>query len=1608
MKRPLLFLNIFLFFFCLQAYPQTGQSVTAGNLTGAISFPSGGCVYNWVNDNPSIGLPAGGTGDISSFTAVNNGRRAIVATIMAEPGPTGDAFLGSSGIANISMFNIVNGNKGNTISTFGNAYGIGYCPKSPTGSLLYEVNPDKGNVQMFDGTTYVQRATQLVGLNPHCVVFSPDGYRGYVTSGSRDNISVINTALCNVITTISVGANPWGIVISPDGNTVYVANHDDNTVSVVSVSANAEIAKIPVGLAPTNLTVSQDGGEVFVTNYNSNNVSVINSSTNSVIAIIPVGTGPLGISVTPAGNRVFVSNYSDGTVSVINTSTNAVVSVIPTGRNPNGVLVSPGGTQVYVINQGSNSMSVINTGTNRIISNINVGSSPFAIGDFIKWDAACAPVKFTITVNPANAAPPTITTSAGTGTISACTGTASSSPNIQQFIVSGSNLTNDVNLAAPNNFEISLNQANGFGTNLTLPQNGGSVNNTVIYVRSSAGASSPGVSGNVSITSTGAQPAKVPVTAVVNALPTVNTVFSQTVNNGQPVAAVSFTGTGNIFNWVNDTPGIGLTASGTGDIEIFNAVNKGTTAVKATITATPVSGSFAYIGNNAMKGNDFTTPQTISVINTATGIVVSTITVGVSPMGVSVTPDGKWVYVANEFSNNVSVINASVNKVVATVPVGINPAGIAVTPNGKFIYVANLNSNNISVISTASNKVVATITVGTTPQNGPGRIVMSPDGNFAYVTYFTSPTAAGHITAINTVTNSVSATIPLPTGGIDDMAISPDGSRLYVPDYLAQLIYIVDLKTQLVTAAVKTPASPVGIAVSPDGNFFYVTESNFNNVLVISTASNSIVATISVGQNPNAISVTSDGKYVYVQNTFSNNVSVISSLTNKVINRIPVGGGPEGYGNFISPGTGCTGLPAKFTITVNPDPAAVPTITTGSTTGDIVACLAVASVSPYIEQFAVSGTNLTGDITVSGVGSQFEISLNPNSGYGASVTIPQAGGLVSNVIVYARAAAAGNSGSLTGMVRLTSPGALPVNAGLTGLINGLPNMGGVATQTFVGGQTTSPINFVTNGNNVSWTNSNAGIGLAASGTGNILPFTAVNNSGIPITAEIIATPVSPVGGCTGTPISFIVTVNPAPATVPTITTSNPTGTIIACLGQASLSPNIEQFTVYATKLTADIIATVSSGFEISLNAGSGYGSSITIPQTSGIVNNVIVYVRAAATTSSGNLTGIVKLSSTGAQPVNAGVTGVVNGLPTMGGVSPQLYVNGDVTTGVNFTDNGNTINWTNDSPGIGLAASGTGNIPPFTTVNTGTTAIKATITATPVAPGTGCTGTPITFNITVSPTLPSSIAVAGPLSPLNTIYGTPSTSTVFSVVGTSLTQGILVIPPVGFEVSSNDVAFAGSLMISSSGTQVYIRLAATTHVGSYSGKIILSSVGAPSASLDMPLSTVTPAPLTIAADNKTKTVGTANPELTATYIGFLNGDTPADLTSPVILSTIADITSPIGVYPITLSGYVSKDYTITPFPGILTVIGAIVIPNTFTPNGDGVNDTWNIKYLNVYNSCTVQIFTRYGENVYSSIGYGTPWDGTYKGAKLPTGTYYYVINLKNDTKPLSGFIAIIR
>lgn len=84
------------------------------------------------------------------------------------------------------------------------------------------------------------------------------------------------------------------------------------------------------------------------------------------------------------------------------------------------------------------------------------------------------------------------------------------------------------------------------------------------------------------------------------------------------------------------------------------------------------------------------------------------------------------------------------------------------------------------------------------------------------------------------------------------------------------------------------------------------------------------------------------------------------------------------------------------------------------------------------------------------------------------------------------------------------------------------------------------------------------------------------------------------------------------------------------------------------------------------------------------------------------------------------------------------------------------------------------------------------------------------------------------------------------------------------------------------------------------------------------------------------------------------------------------------------------------------------IPNAFTPNGDGVNDTWNIKYLDSYPSSTVKVFNRYGKEVFFSAQKYVPWDGKQNGQYLPEGMYYYMITANGGELKYSGSLLLVK
>ena len=198
-------------------------------------------------------------------------------------------------------------------------------------------------------------------------------------------------------------------------------------------------------------------------------------------------------------------------------------------------------------------------------------------------------------------------------------------------------------------------------------------------------------------------------------------------------------------------------------------------------------------------------------------------------------------------------------------------SGVANTAHAQVrAYVTNTDCDTVAVIDTVTNTVVATIPVG----DGPFGVAITPDGTRAYVANF-----GGTVSVIDTVL------VGLPALAV---AITPDGSRLYVAN--DETITVIDTATGMVVSTIPPRGgfSPFGVIFTPDGTRAYVEDqSEFLNI--IDTASTTLVAHILQSIFHDALTITPDGTRLYVSTPISTIVSVLDTSTNAVINTIPLG-----------------------------------------------------------------------------------------------------------------------------------------------------------------------------------------------------------------------------------------------------------------------------------------------------------------------------------------------------------------------------------------------------------------------------------------------------------------------------------------------------------------------------------------------------------------------------------------------------------------------------------------------------------------------------------------------------------------------------------------------
>lgn len=286
---------------------------------------------------------------------------------------------------------------------------------------------------------------------------------------------------------------------------------------------------------------------------------------------------------------------------------------------------------------------------------------------------------------------------------------------------------------------------------------------------------------------------------------------------------------------------------------------------------------------------------TVSVIDTGTGVVIASLPVGGRPRGIRAGRTGERVYVAvsaqswvrEPFPEAIVVIDARSQTIARRIPVGKDPEQFVVTPDEGRLVTANEESATASITDLARDATIAVLPVGIEPEG----VAISPDGSVAYVTAETTNTVSVIDVARAEVVHAF-----LVDARPRDAVFAPDGKRAYVSAEIAGTVAVVDTARHEVIGAVAMPdgQAAVGLAISPDGTQLWVANGHANRVTLVDTRTPRLVTQIAVGYRPWGVALSADGSRLYTADGVSNQLSVIDTAARAVVATIPVGDRPWG------------------------------------------------------------------------------------------------------------------------------------------------------------------------------------------------------------------------------------------------------------------------------------------------------------------------------------------------------------------------------------------------------------------------------------------------------------------------------------------------------------------------------------------------------------------------------------------------------------------------------------------------------------------------------------------------------------------------------------------
>jgi gliding motility-associated-like protein len=1243
------------------------QVICNGSTTTAIVFSTtnttGTTTYSWTNDNTSIGLGSTGNGTITPFIVTNATAIPQIATIVVTPTYT------SGGVSCVGL------------------------PKT----FRITVNPTANVVQP---SSSVVCANSLVNS-----IFA-----------TTNTVGTTTYSWTNDTTSIGLAASGNGSITPPfialnSGATPVVA-----TINVTPTYTNAGLAC--TGAVKTfTITVNpaaQVNSVSDITKCKGDSVSAINFSTTNTIGTTTyawTNSNPsIGLGVSGSGDiPTFIALNSGtapaiATITVTPTFTNNGVSctgpvkVFTITVNPTADMIQPVSKVVCNGETTSVNFATTNTGTTTYSwsSDIAIGmstlSSTGSIANFTATNSGNSPIVATITVAPTYTnngvscvgLPKTFTITVNPSAdvnqpvtpLVLCNGT----PTSVNFTTN--NIGGTTTYSWTNNTPSIGISSSGIGSINTFPvSNLGTTpltaNLTVTPTFANAGKTCTGATKNFVIT--------------INPTAQVNQPNSQVRCNGEAITPIGFSTQNTVgtttYSWTNDTPGIGLNASGTGDITAFNPVNMETTPITATIVVTPSYTNGGVVCTGPTK----------------------TFTITVNPVANVSQPTS--LILCNGVQTNVNFTTANSGGVTSyswtndTSSIGLNATGFGSIPN--FTVVNNGNTQVVAnfvvtpIFSNAGKSCsgttkIFTITVNPTAQVvQPASEVICNGGstttvNFA-TTYTSGVTTFAWTNSNTSIGLSASGTGSIPSFTGTNLGTTPQVATIVVtPTYTeAGVSCTGPSKTFTITVNPTPQVNQPTAQVICNGDTYSLNFSSLNTggTTTYSWTNNNTAIGLNVATSTGSIP-----SFTAVNTGLAPTVATITVTP-----------------TYINGGVSCVGLPKSFTITVNPTADVI------QPTNQVV-CNGVSTAG-----ITFSSLNNSGTTTYSWTNSNANIGLGLN---GSGAVIPAFNAVNTGNIPIVATITVTPSYTNAGVV-CTGP-----SKTFTITVNPTAELIQPTNQIVCNGASTTLVNFISNNlggaTSYTWVNNNTTIGLASNGAINIPSFNAVNIGTTPVVATIVVTPTFSNAGqtCAGPTKSFTITVNPSAEVVQPIATT-------LCNGDTS---NVINFTSLNSVGT-----TTYTWTNTNTSIGLGLNGSVSAPSftaintsTSPITSTVTVtpvYTNGGLSCSGSNKTFAITVNPSAGfnQPVS------------------QELCSGATTTAVSFTTvntgGTTTYSWTNSNPSIGIPASGSGAIPAYTVVNSGATPQVATITITATYSNAGksCT-TAKSFTITVHPSPKATIS----------------------------------------------------------------------------------------------------------------------------------------------------------------------------------------------------------------------------------------------------------------------------